>query len=84
MTAASAVYLALLVAGITLLVLYSRSGKLLKCVFFTAFSGFSALGIVLLISKFSGLTIAVTPLSLLASGILGVPGVLGLLVLNLI
>jgi len=84
MTAASAVYLALLITGITLLVLYSRSGKLVKCVIFTALTGFIALFLVMAASSFSGIAIELTPLSVLTAGILGVPGVLGLLVLNII
>lgn len=84
MTVASAIYLTLLLSGITLLVIYSRSGKLLKCVLFTMATGFVALGIVWLISRFTNLNIALTPLSVLISGLLGVPGVLGMLILNLI
>jgi len=83
MTAASTVYLALLISGITLLVLYSRSGKLLKCVTFTAITGFAALFFVILASRFTGIQIELTPLSAVTSGVLGVPGVLGLLVLNI-
>lgn len=84
MTAASAIYLALLVIGITLLVIYARSSRLLKCVIFTLTTGFIALGAVLLLSKFTSLTIAVTPLSMLFSGLLGIPGVICMLILNLI
>ena len=84
MTAASTVYLSLLISGIILLVLYSRSGKLLKCVTFTVVTGFAALFLVIVSSGFTGIQIELTPFSAFASGILGVPGVLGLLLLNII
>ncbi|MCL2034191.1 MAG: pro-sigmaK processing inhibitor BofA family protein [Oscillospiraceae bacterium] len=84
MTAASTVYLSLLISGIILLVLYSRSGKLLKCVTFTAVTGFAALFLVTVSSGFTGIQIELTPFSAIASGILGIPGVLGLLLLNII
>lgn len=84
MSTASAIYLALLLAGIVLLVIYSRMGKLFKCVFFTMSTGFISLGALLLLSKFTGLAISVTPLSILISGLLGVPGVISILIFNLI
>lgn len=84
MTVASAVYLALLLIGITLLVIYSRSARLLKCVLFTMATGLAALGAVLMIGRFTSLAIALTPLSILISGLLGIPGVVCMLILNLI
>ncbi len=84
MTHSSLIYLVLLLAGITLLVIYSRSGSILKSVIFTCASGFIALGAVLLVSKFINLSVAITPLSLLISGILGAPGVFAMLVINLL
>lgn len=84
MTSAALIYLVMLLAGITLLVVYFRSGKLIKNIFFTVFSGFAALLAVLVLARFIELDISLTPLSLLMSGILGVPGVFLMLVLNLI
>lgn len=84
MTVASAIYLALLLIGVTLLVIYSRSGRLLKCVVFTVATGFVALGAVLLLASFTSLPITVTPLSVFISGLMGVPGVICMLILNLI
>lgn len=84
MTADALIYLVMLLTGITLLVVYSRGGKLVKSILFTVFSGFSALFIVLILARFMGLNISATPLSLLTSGILGVPGVFFMLVFNLL
>lgn len=84
MSIASMLYLALLLIGITLLVIYSRSGRLLKSILFTLATGFIAFAIVLLAARFTDLPISITPLSVMISGLLGVPGVIGMLILNLI
>lgn len=84
MTAAALIYLILLLVGITLLVLYFRGGRLLRSIFFTAFSGFAALSAVLLLARFVDINLSLTPLSILTSGILGVPGVFLMLVFNLL
>lgn len=84
MSASSAIYLVLLLAGITLLVIYARAGKLFRCAFFTLATGFIALGAVTLAARFTSLDVTFTPLSALVSGLLGVPGVLGMLIMNLI
>lgn len=84
MTVAAMIYLAVLLIGIVLLLIYSRNGRLIKSVLFTLATGFIALGAVFVISKFTSLPISVTPLSIMISGFLGIPGVLGMLILNLI
>lgn len=84
MSVSSAVYLVMLLAGITLFVIYTRIGKLFRCVFFTFVTGFVSLGLVALAARFTSLDIALTPLTALISGLLGVPGVIGMLILNLI
>lgn len=84
MTSAALIYLVMLLVGITLMVVYFRGGKLFRSLIFTVFSGFSALIIVLILSRFMNLNINITPLSLLMSGILGVPGVFFMLVFNLL
>lgn len=76
--------IALLVIGIALFVLYTRMGKLFRCVLFTATTGLLSLGLLQLLGKLIPIGLAVTPFSTLASGLLGVPGVLGMLVLQLL
>lgn len=84
MSVTSWIYLGLLFIGIVLLVCYHRAGRVLKCVFFTGATGLGALGLVWIASHFISVQIAITPLSLLISGMLGVPGVVGMLILQLI
>lgn len=84
MSITSSIYLGMLVVGVILLILYHKSRKLLRCIFFTAFTGLAALGIVWLAGRFIPMPVAVTPLSLLISGVLGVPGVVSMLILQLI
>lgn len=84
MSVSSTIYLAVLLAGITLFVIYARIGRLFKCVFFTLVTGFISLGAVMLAANFTSLRMAFTPLSALVSGLFGVPGVLGMLILNLL
>lgn len=84
MTAASVIYLALALCAITLLVIYVRIGRLFRATVFTLVTGFVALAAVLLAADFTSLDISLTPLSIIISGLLGVPGVLGMLIFNLL
>lgn len=84
MSVASGIYIALLLAGICLLICYHRTGRLLKCIFFTFVTGIGSLGIVWLLGRYIGVSLAFTPLTLIVSGILGIPGVVGMLLLHLI
>lgn len=84
LSSAALIYLVILIVGISLLVIYSREGKLLRSLVFTVITGFVALAVVLAASSYLSLGVAVTPLSLLMSGVLGVPGVFLMLILNLI
>lgn len=84
MGTASFGYLVLLVIGIILFVIYHKTGKFLKCIFFTAVSGFCALGIIWVLGRFIAMPVSITPLSLTISGILGIPGVISMLIFLLI
>lgn len=84
MSMASLFYLGLAVAGTILLVCYHRAGKLFRCMFFTAFTGLGALGLLWIAGRFIVVPVAVTPLSVLISGVLGIPGVVGMLLFHLI
>jgi len=70
--------------GASLFVCYIRTGKMLRCIFFTAASGVSALGAVWLLGQFIEIGLTLTPFSLLSAAILGIPGVLGMLVLTML
>ena len=81
MTATAIFGTALFVLGAALFVLYSRTGKMLRCILFTAATGLGALGVVWALDSVIEVGLAVTPFTLLSSAILGIPGVLGMLVL---
>jgi len=84
MTAATWIWLALILAAIALLSCYARIGKRLRCMLFTAFSGVGALGVLWILSIWLMIPISITPLTLAVSGILGIPGVLAMLIFYLI
>lgn len=75
---------ALCTIGVMLLVLYARTGKMIRCTLFTAFTGAAALGMVWLLGKVTAITLALTPFTAGVSLLLGVPGVLAMLLLNMI
>ena len=70
--------------GTALFVCYSRTGKMLRCILFTATTGLLALGGLWLLGNFIEIGVAVTPFSLLGAAVLGIPGVLGMLVLTML
>jgi len=84
MNAAAWFAVALFIVGFILLLGYFRTGKPLRCIFFTALTGCGAMGAVLFAGNFFALGLALTPLTLLVSVILGVPGVVAMLLLRLI
>ncbi|MCL2580597.1 MAG: pro-sigmaK processing inhibitor BofA family protein [Oscillospiraceae bacterium] len=73
--------LVLFVLGVILFVSYSRTGKMLRCIAFTAVSGPVALGLLWMLGNFAQIGVALTPVSLLTAAILGIPGVVGMLLL---
>jgi len=74
----------LFAVGVLLFVCYSRTGKMLRCILFTALTGPPALGFLWLLGNFIDIGVRVTPFSLLTSAVLGIPGVLGMLLLLLL
>ncbi|WRS27143.1 pro-sigmaK processing inhibitor BofA family protein [Oscillospiraceae bacterium MB08-C2-2] len=78
------VYGFLLIAGAALFGYYIKIGRFFRCMLFTAVTGFLALGALWLLGRFVPLALAVTPLTIFTSGLLGIPGLLILFVLNLI
>jgi len=77
-------YVALFAIGVALFTLYAKTGRFLRCVFFTAISGLATLGILWAVGKFTSITAVLTPFTLMVSSILGVPGVVAMLLMNLI
>lgn len=78
------IILALAALAIVLFICYARTGKLWRCIFFSAFSGAGALGAVWLLGHFIAVSLALTPLTVLISLLLGLPGVLSMLLFGLI
>ena len=74
----------MLAVGILLFVVYSRMGRLLRCMLFTATTGLASMGLVWLLGKAFVIGVSVTPFSLLTAALLGLPGVLGMLLMQLI
>lgn len=73
-----------LLIGIVLFVVYTRMGKLIRCVLFTAVTGPCSLLLLWLLGKAFATGLSLTPFSLLVSAVLGIPGVLGMLLLQLL
>ena len=84
MTASAWIWLSVILSGVILFSLYARLGKLLRCALYTAFGGIGALGVIWLLGLWVTVPVAVTPLTLAVSGVLGIPGVLAMLILYLI
>ena len=74
----------LLAVGILLFVVYSRMGRLLRCMLFTATTGLVSMGLVWLLGKAFIIGVSITPFSLLTAAVLGLPGVLTMLLIQLI
>lgn len=84
MDIATGMKIGLLVMGVLLLILYSRMGKLLRCMLFTAATGLASMGLIWLLGKAFVIGVSITPFSLLTAVVLGLPGVLGMLLMYLI
>lgn len=84
MNTGAIVYLSVFIIGVVLFFCYAKSGKFWRCVLFTLVSGLAALGAVYLAGMVLPVHIAITPLSLFASGVMGIPGVVLMLVFTLL
>lgn len=84
MNIATALHLGLLAVWAVLFVCYFKAGRLLQCLFFTAFTGLGALGLLWILGHFIALPVSITPLSAAISTVLGIPGTFLLLILHLI
>lgn len=72
------------VSGIVLLTALIKSGKPVRSLLGSAVQGWCALAAVNVVGMFSGVSIGLNTFSLVVSGTLGIPGVIGLLLLNAI
>ena len=81
---AAGFYIGAFVIGAVLFYIYAKIGKLVRCIFFTAVTGAAALGLLWLTGKVFVIKLTLTPLSLLISVLLGIPGVLFMLVTHLL
>ena len=78
------IYICLFAIGAALFYCYSKMGKLLRCVLFSAASGMVALGAVWLISRFTDIAIEYTPFTVLTASLLGIPGVVAMMIFRVI
>ncbi|MEQ2399352.1 pro-sigmaK processing inhibitor BofA family protein [Merdimmobilis hominis] len=67
-----------------MLSLYLKSGRFWRCLFFSAGTGIAGLLAVMAIGAFTTPLLGMSPFSLAVSTVFGLPGVVGLLMLNLI
>jgi len=84
MAGSAVIWIAIILAGLILFYFYARTGRFFRCVCTGAAGGLCALGILWSLGHFFDIALAVTPLTLAVSAILGVPGVIGMLVLPLL
>ena len=77
-------YASLLVIGAVLFYIYAKTGKMIRCIFFSGTTGLIALGVVWLLGRLMDFTIEFTPFTITLSALLGIPGVVSILVFRLI
>jgi len=78
------IWIAVILAGVVLFYFYARTGRFFRCVFSSAVAGFAALAALWALGNFFDIALAITPLTLTISALLGVPGVIGMLLLPLL
>ena len=69
--------------ALVLLVLHIKSHKMIKSIFLNALLGFAAIMVINLTQKFTGVSIPLNPWTVVDSGVLGLPGVCGLVLLQI-
>ena len=78
------VYIVLAVAALAVLVAFARSGRFFGAVIGSVVQGVASLFAVNVAGMLTGVTVAVNPVTLTAVSLLGVPGTIGLLLLDTI
>ena len=84
MSTAAWIYTGVFILALILWICYIKIQKFWKCTLFTLFTGLGTLGLVRLAGTLLVIPLAVTPLSILTAAVLGIPGVVLMLVLQLI
>lgn len=69
---------------LVLLCFYRRTGRPVKCTLFTVISGVGTLFLLRLLGDVLLVPLAITPFSLSVSAVLGIPGVIGMLIFQLL
>ena len=78
------IYAVLAIAALIVLAAFVRSGRFLGAVFSSVLQGIVSLLAVNVAGMFTGVTVAVNPVTLCTVSLLGVPGTIGLLLLDTI
>jgi hypothetical protein len=78
------IWLLLLLAAALVFSVYGKTGRFFRCALLGAATGLAALGALWLAGHFFELAVRVTPLTVAVSALLGIPGVVGMLLLVLI
>ncbi len=75
------IWAALIAAAVLLYYFYAKMGRFFRGALLGAFTGLFALGVLWVAGHFFELAVKITPFTVAVSALLGVPGVLGLLLL---
>jgi hypothetical protein len=84
MTIARWVWVSLFVAGTLLFCIYHYHQRLWRCLLYSLASGLGTLGLLLVFRHFVPLQLSITPLSVVASALLGPPGIIAMLLIPLV
>lgn len=77
-------YIAAGLAILFILIALFRSGRFLRCLLFSVVTGNAALLIISYLGAFTGVTLSLNLFTVGTASILGIPGVLGMLVIRLL
>lgn len=72
------------VVAVVVLIAFVRSGAFLKNLLFSSVSGLFGLGVTYAVGLFTGPLVVISPLSVAFGVLLGLPGVISLLIINLV
>ena len=74
----------LIISEITILIFTIKNGKFIKTLLFNAFLGITVLIIINLTNVYTNIYLPINKITVFSSGVLGIPGVCGLLILHFI
>lgn len=84
MTTASLIWIYVFIIGTFALLLFNKTNKLIRCMFFSFTSGLGSLIFLWALGHLIEIDMNITPLSTAISAILGIPGVILMLLIKLI